>query len=356
MSWPWRRDFPLFRHNPIAQSVTQPPSLGGDCGGTAELQAARLPFLKPLEPEAMWPALILLAQLLHRETLVPVQAESTTLNAVPAKSKLPLEKCREGESQQDSCVCLKEFQICQPLQLSAWVDASIILPCDFTYHQDWEPSSDVQLHWRLGSFHSTNFLFNYSSRKQYTHPNFHGRVSWVGNDRQTDTASIQIGALRASDSLLYFCRVSVMTGDKREEWQTINGTNLTVTASPPSPGLHVGVPTGAALLAAAVTLGLVAFLVARRKGHCGKRTRSRRAASRGQGRQEAERHEGPPRGASAPRREDDDAQPPPRVLSAPGREPDLVYAALLLSDALKKAPPNKARDAEEETTYASVRH
>ncbi|XP_054850762.1 paired immunoglobulin-like type 2 receptor alpha isoform X3 [Eublepharis macularius] len=324
MSWPWRRDFPLFRHNPIAQSVTQPPSLGGDCGGTAELQAARLPFLKPLEPEAMWPALILLAQLLHRafptETLVPVQAESTTLNAVPAKSKLPLEKCREGESQQDSCVCLKEFQICQPLQLSAWVDASIILPCDFTYHQDWEPSSDVQLHWRLGSFHSTNFLFNYSSRKQYTHPNFHGRVSWVGNDRQTDTASIQIGALRASDSLLYFCRVSVMTGDKREEWQTINGTNLTVT------------------------------------GHCGKRTRSRRAASRGQGRQEAERHEGPPRGASAPRREDDDAQPPPRVLSAPGREPDLVYAALLLSDALKKAPPNKARDAEEETTYASVRH
>ncbi|XP_015270360.1 PREDICTED: paired immunoglobulin-like type 2 receptor alpha [Gekko japonicus] len=314
----------------------------------------------------MWLALILLAQLLHREIPVPAGATSPGQNGPLAKSEWPLEECQDAEEEPAGCVCHQQYQVCQPTQLSAVVNGSVTLPCRFSYDSRWEPSAAAQVRWRLGGFHSTRYLFSCCLDQRHTDPEFQGRVSLDREEGQRHTASIRITALRESDSRLYFCRVSVKPQfGKEKEWQTITGTNLTVTAPPQPPeGRHhttaflAGVSTGAILLAAAIVLGLAMLLLAQRKDHCQKRTQTRRAASRGQGEKEPEYQELHCRGARAPPLEKPLPLPPPTGPRAQGEPPGPVYASLLLSDAPDKKRAALKREggrAEEETTYAAVR-
>lgn len=149
-----------------------------------------------------------------------------------------------------SCVCDQKYQICQPLQLSATVNGSITLPCTFSFHPEWERPRDIKIRWRLGSFHSDIYLFSCCrTDERATHSDFEGRVSLAREGKQY-TASVHITKLRESDSRLYFCRVSVTIDDGEvKEWQTINGTNLTVTGkfqpseAPPHTPLPAGSPT-----------------------------------------------------------------------------------------------------------------
>uniref|UniRef100_A0ACB8EXD6 Uncharacterized protein n=1 Tax=Sphaerodactylus townsendi TaxID=933632 RepID=A0ACB8EXD6_9SAUR len=265
------------------------------------------------------------------ENLVPFGAKSLEQTAQPAKSSWPLKECertksdvgRPSTSFADGCVCPEEFQICQPLQLSARVNGSVTLPCSFTHKQNGDAA---QVHWRLGGFHSKRFFFNCcTTSRLHTDPDFEGRVSLAKEEGRQHTASIRITDLRESDSGLYFCRVSV----GEAEWQTINGTNLTVTARPQGPegrnntrlplSVLVGVPTGAVLLVAAIAVGLLATLLLARK-----------------------------KGTGIPPPEEPASQPP-------AIPPGLLYATLTLSD----APPKQGRfqrggRAAEETTYATV--
>ncbi|XP_048372811.1 paired immunoglobulin-like type 2 receptor beta [Sphaerodactylus townsendi] len=291
------------------------------------------------------------------ENLVPFGAKSLEQTAQPAKSSWPLKECertksdvgRPSTSFADGCVCPEEFQICQPLQLSARVNGSVTLPCSFTHKQNGDAA---QVHWRLGGFHSKRFFFNCcTTSRLHTDPDFEGRVSLAKEEGRQHTASIRITDLRESDSGLYFCRVSV----GEAEWQTINGTNLTVTARPQGPegrnntrlplSVLVGVPTGAVLLVAAIAVGLLAtLLLARKKGHCQKRTQTRGQEEE----KEAGCHELPCRGTGIPPPEEPASQPP-------AIPPGLLYATLTLSD----APPKQGRfqrggRAAEETTYATV--
>ncbi|KAL8176942.1 UNVERIFIED_CONTAM: hypothetical protein K2H54_040316 [Gekko kuhli] len=323
----------------------------------------------------MWLALVLLAQLLHGEIPAPVEAKPPGQRGSPAKSAWPLKECqreeaRPGGAKAAPCVCEQQFQVCQPLQLSATVNGSVTLPCTFSHDSSWEPSSDAQVHWRLGAFHSKRYLFNCCLDHTHTDPGFQGRVSLATGEGGRYTASIRITALRESDSQLYFCRVSVKTQSEGEKaWQSINGTNLTVTASPqqpqgrqPTTAFLAGVSTGAILLAAALILGLAMLLLAQRKGHCQKRTQTRGAASQGQEEKEAEDHELHCRGASPPPREQPLPPLPPIGPRTRGKSPGPVYASLLLSEApdKKRVALNRGGGgggrAEEETTYAAVRH
>ncbi|XP_077170303.1 paired immunoglobulin-like type 2 receptor alpha isoform X4 [Paroedura picta] len=313
----------------------------------------------------MWLALILLTQILHREILIPAEGQSPEPKVQLVKSKWPLKDCQgmerqSGEAQSAGCVCEQQYQVCQPLQLSAMANESVTLPCHFSFPQSWEPSHHAQVHWRLGHFHSQRYLFICCWNLTHIDQDFQGRVSLAREEGQPYTASIRIVALRESDTQLYFCRVSVETKEGKKEWQTIHGTNLTVTAAqhppkrqndttPPALSLHAGVLTGAVLLGAVLLLGLAILLLARGKGHGQKRTEARAAAI------EEQEEEGPDgqalrcRGVQASLRE----KP---LLPAPG-EPGLVYASLVLPDALdRKRPWGTAHTPEEESPYAAVQH
>nr|XP_056719542.1 paired immunoglobulin-like type 2 receptor beta [Euleptes europaea] len=289
------------------------------------------------------------------EVLVPVEEKSPEQKPQPAKSIWSLKECPEVPMMQ-ACVCQVDYQICQPLQLSARLNGSVTLPCRFTHRPGWVEPKAAQVHWRLGSFHSMRYLFNCCMSRSHTDPEFEGRVSLAREEGQPYTAAIRITDLREADSGLYFCRVSV--GGKA--WQTINGTNLTVIAAPQQPeggnttplpqGFLAGVSTGAVLLAAAIILGLAMLLLTWRKGHCQKRTPSRRIASGGQEEKEAGCQELHCRGARGPPLEEPPSQPPPVHPRAPG-EPGLVYATLRLHH----TPGKLGGSAAEETTYAAVR-
>lgn len=120
---------------------------------------------------------------------------------------------------------------------------SITLPCSFAHHQNWGPSGVAQVHWRLGRFHSKRYLFICCQSPTHTDPEFQGRVSLARQEGQPYTAAIRITALRESDSQLYFCRVSMETRHGEQAWQTIHGTNLTVTGES-SLSLFAAAPRG----------------------------------------------------------------------------------------------------------------
>nr|XP_020646097.1 paired immunoglobulin-like type 2 receptor beta isoform X2 [Pogona vitticeps] len=217
------------------------------------------------------------------------------------------------------------FSIWQPCHLSAQAKESITLPCKFSYSWKVPPNPEIWVYWRLGSFHSQTYLFNHTSQKLYTHKNFSRRVSLVGDPEKKHEASIQIGSLSELDSNIYFCRISVQTEKKRKTWQSIKGTNLTVTA-----------------------------------GHCPGCLQNTRVAGKSKKRpgtmehkevgfQEVRTpHPGPP---ATP-------QSPPCPLKPPV-EPNLLYATLMLPDAKSqtpKPPRNRPGHGGQETTYAVVRH
>nr|XP_020646096.1 paired immunoglobulin-like type 2 receptor beta isoform X1 [Pogona vitticeps] len=252
------------------------------------------------------------------------------------------------------------FSIWQPCHLSAQAKESITLPCKFSYSWKVPPNPEIWVYWRLGSFHSQTYLFNHTSQKLYTHKNFSRRVSLVGDPEKKHEASIQIGSLSELDSNIYFCRISVQTEKKRKTWQSIKGTNLTVTAAAPTqPYSILGLVVGPILSIMAISLVLMMYL-SWKKGHCPGCLQNTRVAGKSKKRpgtmehkevgfQEVRTpHPGPP---ATP-------QSPPCPLKPPV-EPNLLYATLMLPDAKSqtpKPPRNRPGHGGQETTYAVVRH
>nr|XP_028560761.1 paired immunoglobulin-like type 2 receptor alpha [Podarcis muralis] len=259
---------------------------------------------------------------------------------------------------QDCTTCFPKYHIWQPCHLTARPNGSVTLPCTFNY--TWDVQETAQVYWRLGNFYG-EFLFKHphDPTPRDTLPNYTGRVSLVGDLSKGLDASIQIENLQESDSNLYFCTVSVQTlHDGVQHWRNIEGTNLTVTGppmtAPPNFNL-VGVATGGAAAAAAVAVGLLAF-VAWRKGCCPKCAQKRRASPQSkQTPEEREYEEFPIEGPKAP--PPASPQPPPRAPPplAPKDSSGLLYADLNLAGGRgKKKMPEGGRG--EESTYAILRH
>ncbi|XP_038642682.1 paired immunoglobulin-like type 2 receptor alpha [Scyliorhinus canicula] len=122
------------------------------------------------------------------------------------------------------------FRVTQPRLLVAVEGSSVDIPCSFTYPERYNPAK-IYISWRRRGFHG-EFIFNVS--KGYTHPDYRGRIEYLGHPYRDRTGTIRINHLKQSDQNLYFCRVEI-TGYGAEMWQSIYGTQLNVHGPRPPP-------------------------------------------------------------------------------------------------------------------------
>ncbi|XP_072349275.1 paired immunoglobulin-like type 2 receptor beta [Scyliorhinus torazame] len=121
-----------------------------------------------------------------------------------------------------------DFRVTQPRSLEGFVGSSVDIPCSFTYPESFNPTK-IDICWRRHGFHG-RFIFNVS--KPYTHPDYRGRIEFLGFPYRDRTGTIRINHLKQSDQNRYFCRVE-STGDYSEKWQSLVGTELIVGARRP---------------------------------------------------------------------------------------------------------------------------
>ncbi|KAM7331731.1 hypothetical protein ACRRTK_008439 [Alexandromys fortis] len=190
---------------------------------------------------------------------------------------------------------VNDFGVKQTAHLSGVQGSSIEIP--FSFYYSWKSPKDLQMTilWRWKQFHG-EFIYNSSSG--FIHEHFKNRLILNWTLPQTSGA-LRILDLKEKDQAVYFCRVHLKARKLKEEFfQSIPGTNLSITPTPrttsPSPstvtsahtknmlmgtegqmsgenktldlGTRVGVAVAAAVLLAGV-LGLMVFLWwKRRKG------------------------------------------------------------------------------------------
>ncbi|KAL1791474.1 paired immunoglobulin-like type 2 receptor beta-2, partial [Sigmodon hispidus] len=123
------------------------------------------------------------------------------------------------------------FEVNQPAQLSAVQGSSIEIPFSFSFCFPGELAEDPQMsiHWRWKHFHGE---FIYNSTPHFIHKHFKNRLLLNWTQPQT-SGVLRILDLKKEDQTTYFCRVHLNTRIGKEMWQSIGGTNLTIT-----PGEH----------------------------------------------------------------------------------------------------------------------
>ncbi|XP_059105779.1 paired immunoglobulin-like type 2 receptor alpha [Peromyscus eremicus] len=191
------------------------------------------------------------------------------------------------------------FGFNQPALLSGVQGSSIEIP--FSFYFPWELAKDPQMRilWRWKNFHGE---YIYNSTPCFIHEHFKNRL--ILNWTQPQTSGVlSILNLTEKDQSKYFCRVHMNTKIGMKKFQSIDGTQLTITPAPrttsPSPttatsaltrtaltategknsgknqplglGTTAGLAVAAAVLLAGV-LGLIVFLGWRRRK--GQRTKA----------------------------------------------------------------------------------
>ncbi|XP_076416391.1 paired immunoglobulin-like type 2 receptor alpha isoform X2 [Peromyscus maniculatus bairdii] len=182
----------------------------------------------------------------------------------------------------------------QPACLSGVQGGYIDIP--FSFYFPWELAEDPQMRilWRWKHFHGE---YIYNSFSGFIHEHFKNRL--ILNWTQPQTSGVlRILDLKEKDHTAYFCRVHLNTKEGMKEFQSIPGTNLTITHRKhiPAPrttspslttgtsegkmgrnnlildlGTRVGLAVAAAVLLAGI-LGLTVFLGWRRRK--GQRTKA----------------------------------------------------------------------------------
>ncbi|XP_052610069.1 paired immunoglobulin-like type 2 receptor alpha [Peromyscus californicus insignis] len=125
------------------------------------------------------------------------------------------------------------FGVDQPAKLSGVQGGSIEIP--FSFYYPWELAEDPQMRilWRWKNFRGE---FIYNSTPPFIHKHFKNRL--IQNWTQPETSGVlRILNLKKKDQKKYFCRVSLNTRHGVEEWQPVEGTQLTIT-----PGEHIPAP------------------------------------------------------------------------------------------------------------------
>nr|KAF6366849.1 hypothetical protein mPipKuh1_013548 [Pipistrellus kuhlii] len=142
---------------------------------------------------------------------------------------LPAASLQAGGSAE--CKLNPNFGVYQPEHLSAPEGGSIDIPFSFCY--SWQLASDpkMSISWRWKDFHGK---FIYNTTLPFTRENFKNRLFLNWTKGQT-SGSLRISNLRREDETKYFFRVRLTTRDHGEQvWQSIEGTNLTITRGDPS--------------------------------------------------------------------------------------------------------------------------
>ena len=116
----------------------------------------------------------------------------------------------------------------QPRHLSAPEGGSILI--NFSFFHSWALAKDpnMRISWRWKHFHGE---FIYYTKPLFVHENFKNRLS-LNWRKPENTGSLQISDLRREDQYVYFCQVALDTlTDGKQQWQSIEGTKLTITPS-----------------------------------------------------------------------------------------------------------------------------
>lgn len=153
---------------------------------------------------------------------VPDGLGSPSLSLLVASESLPLPPLDHWAQPK----ALFHFGMNQQKQLSAPEGGSIRIPFSFDYSQDSGSVSNVKISWRWKHFHGD---FIYKTTPRLIHKNFKNRLllNW---EEGMKNGSLQISNLRREDEGLYFCQVEMITEKYGEqEWQSIQGTELTIT-------------------------------------------------------------------------------------------------------------------------------
>ncbi|XP_061008302.1 paired immunoglobulin-like type 2 receptor beta isoform X2 [Dama dama] len=114
----------------------------------------------------------------------------------------------------------------QRRHLSAPEGGFIHIPFSFSYRGKLAKDPNVRISWRWKHFHGE---FIYKMTPPFIHENFKNRIflNWKKGQK---TGSLWISDLQREDQSVYFCHVALDTLTYgKQRWQSIEGTNLTVT-------------------------------------------------------------------------------------------------------------------------------
>ncbi|XP_037057635.1 paired immunoglobulin-like type 2 receptor beta isoform X3 [Peromyscus leucopus] len=119
----------------------------------------------------------------------------------------------------------RTYGVNQPARLSGVQGGSIEIP--FSFYFPWELAEDPQMRilWRWKHFHG-EFIYNSSSG--FIHEHFKNRL--ILNWTQPQTSGVlRILDLKEKDQTVYFCRIHLNTREGMKKFQSIPGTQLTIT-------------------------------------------------------------------------------------------------------------------------------
>ncbi|XP_008767329.3 paired immunoglobin-like type 2 receptor alpha isoform X2 [Rattus norvegicus] len=123
------------------------------------------------------------------------------------------------------------YGVDQPEHLTGIQGGSIEIP--FSFYFPWEFTKDpkISIAWRWKHFHGECI---YNSNTHFIHEHFKGRL--IVNWTQGQTSGVlRILNLKKNDQTTYFGRIFLQTAEGMEKWQSIPGTNLTVTNNTSTP-------------------------------------------------------------------------------------------------------------------------
>ncbi|XP_076779474.1 paired immunoglobulin-like type 2 receptor beta-2 [Arvicanthis niloticus] len=117
------------------------------------------------------------------------------------------------------------FGMNQPALLSGVEGGSIEIP--FSFYFPWELAKDPQMSiaWRWKDFFGESI---YNSTLHFIHEHFKDRLILNWTQGQT-SGVLRILNLKETDQTTYFCRVFLQTTEGMKFWQSLPGTQLTVT-------------------------------------------------------------------------------------------------------------------------------
>ncbi|XP_051061194.1 paired immunoglobulin-like type 2 receptor alpha isoform X2 [Phodopus roborovskii] len=117
------------------------------------------------------------------------------------------------------------FGVTQPARLSGVQGGSIEIPFSFYFPWKLTTGPNMWILWRWKGFHG-EFIYNSSSG--FIHKHFKNRLILNWTQPQT-SGLLRILDLKEEDKTFYFCRVCLNTTKGNEVFQSIPGTNLTIT-------------------------------------------------------------------------------------------------------------------------------
>ncbi|XP_060223917.1 paired immunoglobulin-like type 2 receptor beta-2 isoform X2 [Meriones unguiculatus] len=117
------------------------------------------------------------------------------------------------------------YGVDQPAHVSGVQGGSIEIP--FSFYSYWELAEEPQLRitWRWQHPYGG---FIYDSGSRFIHKHFRNRLILTWTQGQTH-GILTILDLEEKDQTMYFCRVYLQTTEGWKSWQSIDGTQLTIT-------------------------------------------------------------------------------------------------------------------------------